>query len=418
MRTESKLPTSTEVLEKFTSMGDAIVKDMLDLSPKPDDVRMSIPVADLVVEEAKRKTRRTTGHLIVKSKGDNPIHFLKALCGFTSLDLVSMKEKLDKNQVVYSGKVSNIKTMMSTLSIVSPNCEAELIYDEDLISAAVVGESSSSEDKSPYITLGGYFKVDRATYKILLSNVKARRSTMLLGPTGVGKTELVKNIADSLGLPLTIFDMGTMSDPIMSLVGTHTISVKDGNTTSEFVPSRFSEVIQRPGIILLDELSRAVVTANNLLFPCLDFRRELPMEYCFHDCQPIKVHPDCVFIATANVGSQYTGTHKLDRALMDRFFLIEVDALNEDMTKEVVKNYGSTLKPKDVDTIVATYQSINKSHEEFRVNFSLSIRHLKNITDLVVDGFTIYDSFYAICKGLGSKEGLKAIEDILNQSKK
>jgi hypothetical protein len=142
------------------------------------------------------------------------------------------------------------------------------------------------------------------------------------------------------------------------------------------------------------------------------------MEYCFHDCQPIKVHPDCVFIATANVGSQYTGTHKLDRALMDRFFLIEVDALNEDMTKEVVKNYGSTLKPKDVDTIVATYQSINKSHEEFRVNFSLSIRHLKNITDLVVDGFTIYDSFYAICKGLGSKEGLKAIEDILNQSKK
>jgi len=260
--------------------------------------------------------------------------------------------------------------------------------------------------------------VDKGTYNILLSNVKAKRSTMLLGPTGVGKTELVKNIADSLGLPLTIFDMGTMSDPIMSLVGTHTITVVDGNTTSEFVASRFSEVIQKPGIILLDELSRAVVTANNLLFPCLDFRRELPMEYCFHNCETVKVHPECVFIATANVGSQYTGTHKLDRALLDRFVLIEVDPLNEEMTEQVITHYAKSVSKEKVKTIVDIYNRINQSHEEFRVNFSLSIRHLKNIADLVSDGFTIYDSFYAICKGLGSKEGLKAIEDILDQSKK
>jgi len=368
--------------------------------------------SDLDVDASKR-TRRTRAWMIVKSAGDNPVAFTKVLASFNGKDVKETKMLIENQQcVIENMKTGDVKSIAKTLQAVSENCEVEILYE-----APVGSTTTAVTDMEGFVTLGGYFKVDKATYNILLSNIKAKRSTMLLGPTGVGKTELVKNIADSLGLPLTIFDMGTMSDPIMSLVGTHTISVKDDKTISEFIPSRFSEVIQKPGVILLDELSRAVVTANNLLFPCLDFRRELPMEYCFHNCEPVKVHPECVFIATANVGSQYTGTHKLDRALLDRFVLIEIDPLNEEMTKEVVKNYGKTLDKEQVKTIVNIYNRINQSHEEFRVNFNLSIRHLKNIVDLVSDGFTIYDSFYAICKGLGSKEGLKAIEDILEGSK-
>lgn len=364
------------------------------------------------IDDAKR-TRRTRAWLKVNHQGTNPVALAKVISSFIEKDIKEVRQIIDTHgYIVENMKTGDVKTLKRTLETISPECDLEMIYEAP---TALAPTSEISTDG--FVTLGGYFKVNKATYQILLSNVKARRSTMLLGPTGVGKTELVKNIADSLGLPLTIFDMGTMSDPIMSLVGTHTISVKDDKTISEFIASRFSEMIQKPGIILLDELSRAVVTANNLLFPCLDFRRELPMEYCFHNCEPVKVHPDCVFIATANVGSQYTGTHKLDRALLDRFVLIEVDPLNEEMTKQVVTNYGKTLTPEQVKTIVNIYNRINQSHEEFRVNFSLSIRHLKNIVDLVGDGFTIYDSFYAICKGLGSKEGLKAIEDILDQSK-
>jgi len=36
---------------------------------------------------------------------------------------------------------------------------------------------------------------------------------------------------------------------------------------------------------------------------------------------------------------------------------------------------------------------------------------------MVVDGFTIYDSFYMVCKGVGNKDGVKAIETILNDIK-
>jgi midasin (ATPase involved in ribosome maturation) len=211
--------------------------------------------------------------------------------------------------------------------------------------------------------------------------------------------------------------MGTMSDPIMSLVGTHIIKMEDGKTTSTFVKSRFSEMIQKPGIILLDELSRASATANNLLFPCLDFRRELPMEYCFEDASPIKVHPECVFFATANLGGQYTGTHKLDRALMDRFMLVEIDPLtSEDVTKAITIQ-NPKMDPLVIAKMVDVYTKINNAHDEFVIGFNLSIRHLKLIAALVEDGFTLYDSFYIICKGIGGPDGLKALETILNTAK-
>lgn len=269
-----------------------------------------------------------------------------------------------------------------------------------------------------YYTLDNHFKVQTGTYKILERNIIKGTNTLLLGPTGVGKTELVNNVAKRLNLPITMFDMGTMSDPIMSLVGTHVIKVEGGATSSRFVPSRFSQAIQAPGIILLDELSRASATANNLLFPCTDFRRELPMEYCFDDCTPINVHKKCVFVATANVGSQYTGTHKLDRALLDRFMLLEIDPLTIQEVKNVISNQYSSIEANKLNRIVDCFKAINDAHDNFTISFNLSIRHLKMVAELVVDGFTVYDSFFAVCKGIGGKDGLKALEAVLGQTKK
>ncbi len=268
-----------------------------------------------------------------------------------------------------------------------------------------------------YIKLNGYFRVSEGVYAILKRNIVRSVNTLLLGPTGVGKTELVSNIAKDLNVPLTIFDMGTMTDPIMSLVGNHVIKMQDGVTTSTFVKSRFSDVIQQPGIVMLDEISRAVVTSNNLLFPCLDFRRELPMEYCFDDVAPIKVHPQCVFIATANLGGQYTGTHKLDRALLDRFMIVEIDPLSSTEVRKAIHTHCPSIDTERLKKMVSVYTGINKAHNEFTVSFNLSIRHLKMIGELVEDGFTLYDAFYIICKGIGGTEGAKFLETLFDTSK-
>lgn len=267
-------------------------------------------------------------------------------------------------------------------------------------------------DKS--VTLNGYFKMSLGNYKILHNNIINGVNTMLIGPTGFGKTEVVSNMAQVLDMPLTIFDMGTMTDPIMGLVGTHVITVKDGKTFSEFRKSRFSDIIQQPGIILLDEISRASATANNLLFPVLDYRKELSMEYAFNDTTPIKIHPECVFFSTANVGSQYTGTHKLDRALLDRFMLIEVDPLSTTEISQSLKVTHSKLSATEIKLMVDVFTKINTMHDEFKITFNMSMRHLKNIASLVENDFTIYDGFLAICKGLGGKEGLSSIQVILD----
>ena len=272
-------------------------------------------------------------------------------------------------------------------------------------------------DADGFITLNGHFKVHRGTYKILYRNIRKGENTLLLGPTGYGKTELVYHMANHLKVPLTIFDMGTMTDPIMGLVGTNTIQVEEGATVSKFVKSRFSEVIQKPGIVLLDELSRASIQANNLLFPCLDYRRELNMEYAFNDTAAIKIHPECVFFATANIGSQYSGTNKIDRALLDRFMLIEMDSLKTNQTNSILNKVYPIIEATELDTIISIYEKINKSNEDFTISFGLSFRHLKLICSLVQDGFTIYDAYYTLCKGLASKEGLKSIQSILSPIK-
>lgn len=288
------------------------------------------------------------------------------------------------------------------------------------VSIKLVPDESKLEidKKKGIVTINGYFKLKLGTYEILKHNIQHCVNTMLIGPTGTGKTEVISNIADVFGLPITIFDMGTMTDPVMGLVGTHVITVKDGVTHSEFRRSRFSDVIQQPGIVLLDEISRAGAMSNNLLFPCLDFRKELPMEYSFHDTTPVAVHPNCVFFSTANMGSQYTGTHKLDRALLDRFMLVEADTLKTDDIISTLKSEFPGVPDAKITKLVETFEAINKEHDDFKISFNLSLRHLKTITKLVSNGFTIYDSYFVLCKGLGGKEGLQSIKTILEESSK
>jgi len=276
--------------------------------------------------------------------------------------------------------------------------------------------STSEKSMGNVVTLNKNFKVEAGLFNILKRNLSKGINTLLIGETGCGKTEVVSHIAKHMNMDLNIFDMGTMTDPISGLVGIHTVTIVDGKTTSSFKKSRFSEIIQKPGIILLDELSRASTQANNLLFPCLDFRRELSMEYCFEDQTPIKVHPECVFIATANLGSQYTGTHKIDRALLDRFMTLRVSTPESNEIKASLKvSYPGILSSK-LDTIIKIYDNIMLAHNTFKIDFSLSFRHLKYITSMVEDGFTIYDAYYALCTGITGMQDTSVLKDMLNIS--
>ena len=116
----------------------------------------------------------------------------------------------------------------------------------------------------------------------------------------------------------------------------------------------------------MDELSRAPVTTNNILFPCLDSRRMLPVEMAGGDeLRSIAVHPDCVFIATANVGAEYTGTMSLDRALVGRFFPLDLDYMPLECEVQVLTKRCGILSAdaENIASVAGTVRSLYGKQE-------------------------------------------------------
>lgn len=230
------------------------------------------------------------------------------------------------------------------------------------------------------------FYVDDKKWYLLARNILNQVNTMIVGPTGIGKTELVLLACKKLGINCRVYDMGSMYDPIAGLLGVHRL--EEGGV-SKFDYAKFTQDISEPGVILLDELSRAPVTTNNILFPCLDSRRELPVEIAGgKDVRKIHVHKDCCFIATANVGAEYTGTMSMDRALVNRFFPIELDYMPESEEISVLQQ-RCRVDQSAAKLLVSVAQSVRKLFVKQELSCSLSTRETLMAAELVSDGWSV-----------------------------
>ena len=237
---------------------------------------------------------------------------------------------------------------------------------------------------APTIEGEGFHIADKDWY-LLVRNIKSKVNTMMVGPSGTGKTELVLLACKKLGLECSVYDMGSMYDPVSGLLGVHRLQ-KGGESVFDY--AKFTQDIQKPGVILLDELSRAPVTTNNILFPCLDSRRMLPVEMAGGDeLRSIPVHPDCVFVATANVGAEYTGTMSLDRAFVGRFFPLELDYMPlECEVKVLSKRCGIT--PADAENIANVAGTVRSLYGKQEISCTISTRETLAAARLVADGWS------------------------------
>ena len=230
-------------------------------------------------------------------------------------------------------------------------------------------------------------------WKYLVRNIIRGKNIMMTGPAGCGKTMAAKAAANSIeGYNTFIINLGATQDPRTTLIGNTQFESKKGTV---FNQSPFVKAIQTPNtVIVLDELTRAHPEAHNILMTVLDQgQRYLRLDEAA-DAPVIKVAEGVSFIASANIGNEYTATRALDRAILDRFTVIEMDTLTKDEESQLLQMMypsvdGTTL------TNIAEITSMTRNEvmsESPKLSNALSTRAAVEIGSLLYDGFSLEEA--------------------------
>jgi len=190
--------------------------------------------------------------------------------------------------------------------------------------------------------------------------------------------------------------MGSTQDPRATLIGNVHFEKSKGTYFSE---SLFVKAIQTPNaVILLDELSRAHPDAWNILMTVLDQgQRYLRLDE--QDGQAtINVAEGVTFVATANIGNEYTSTRVMDKALMDRFTIVEMDVLDNVQELELLQYMFPNV---DVDNLSAIAEIANTTRvesmsENGKIDTAISTRSSVEMAGLMFDGFQL-DEAASVC---------------------
>ena len=229
-------------------------------------------------------------------------------------------------------------------------------------------------------------------WKYLIRSAVRGKNIMMTGQAGCGKTLAAKSLVNALDRPDFYFNLGATQDPRSTLIGNVHFDKKKGTFFSE---SLFVKAIQTENaVILLDELTRAHPDAWNILMPVLDYgQRYLRLDEA--DGQTtINVADGVTFIATANIGNEYTATRQLDKALLDRFTVIEMDLLTQEEEYGLLKYMFPTVEEKTLEN-VSNITSLTRAEamtENPRISSGVSTRTSVEIAGLLFDGFSLLES--------------------------
>ena len=168
----------------------------------------------------------------------------------------------------------------------------------------------------------------------LLDDNKPLASLLFVGPTGVGKTEVARVLAQELGIQLLRFDMSeyTEKHTVAKLIGSPAgyVGYEDGGLLTDAIR-------KTPNcVLLLDEIEKAHQDIYNILLQVMDYARLTDNKGRKADFRNV------ILIMTSNAGAQYAAQANIG-------FTGSVSR-GEAMLKQVKK----TFKPEFINRLTAT----------------------------------------------------------------
>ena len=249
-------------------------------------------------------------------------------------------------------------------------------------------------------------------------------SFLFAGPTGVGKTELARQLAETLGVKLHRFDMSEYQEKhtVSRLVGSPPgyVGYEEGGLLTDLVRK------EPHAVLLLDEIEKAHVDIFNILLQIMDYATLTDNNGRKSDFRNI------ILIMTSNAGARDIGKDLIgfgdykitDEAITDaveKTFspefrnrldkIISFNKLDNDVILKIVdkeiSEFSETLKEKDV--VIEVSKACKNWIAEHGYSYEFGARNIARMVEDKIKNFFVDEILFGKLK-----DGGEAIADIKN----
>ena len=317
---------------------------------------------------------------------DKAIDVMDVACA--RLRLKGVKDgKIDHDEIIH--EISN----MTGISIeqLSQKQASNLKTLEEKVKLQVFGQDKAIN------TVVDKILVARAGLKSLNKPVG---SFLFLGPTGCGKTETAKQLANTLGVELLRFDMSEYQEKhsIAKLIGSPPGYV--GFEDSQMGGGMFvNEVEKNPhAVVLFDEVEKAHRDVTNMLLQVMDYGTVTGSNGKKADCRNI------ILILTSNLGAEENERNNIGFGSFERSGEDDV-ALKKFFPPEFRNRLDSIVKFNKLSKI--TMKSIVKKFLQDLNSMTIEKAVEVNATDEAID--------FLIKKGFDAKMGARPLQRVIDE---